>query len=323
MDKKTLDRRWLPLNALRAFEGVAKHGSFTAAANALLISQSALSRHVIALERLAGVALFERRPHALTLTKAGQHLLPAVVKSFDRLEYALDDIRNEGAPVQRTLRVQMPPSFAVQLAVPILRDFRRASSEVDIDLVSPYGVGPPLGDVDVAVVYSRPTVTDLVTDLLWPVRLSILCHPNLAAAHRGKDLAAFIAANEIVHVRLADLPRHHIWTQLARQVGIDPAKMERGLVVDTAVLAAQYALSGQGIALVDTNLFGEELRGGHLVKPYDVTLDDGYGYYLITHPEGLADTAIALFRSWLIERFGSGANVPGGQPAVQLAVSNE
>jgi DNA-binding transcriptional LysR family regulator len=44
MAKTTIDRRWLPLNALRAFEGVAKHSSFTAAANALLISQSALSR---------------------------------------------------------------------------------------------------------------------------------------------------------------------------------------------------------------------------------------------------------------------------------------
>ncbi|MFZ0009765.1 MAG: LysR substrate-binding domain-containing protein, partial [Steroidobacteraceae bacterium] len=114
-----------------------------------------------------------------------------------------------------------------------------------------------------------------------------------------------------------------LWTQLARQVGIDPMRMERGLVVDTAVLAAQYALSGHGIALVDTNLFGEELRAGHLVKPFDVTLDDDYGYYLITHPEGLADTAIALFRSWLIERFGRGAVGITGQPAVQLAVSNE
>ncbi len=218
--KRTIDRRWLPLNALRAFEGVAKHGSFTAAANALLISQSALSRHVIALERLTGVPLFERRPHALTLTKAGQILLPAVVKSFDRLEYALDDIRNEGAPAQRTLRVQMPPSFAVQLAVPILRDFRRASIDVDIDLISPYGVGPPLGDVDVAVVYSKPTVTDLVTDLLWGVRLSILCHPNIAAEHRGKDLAAFIEANELIHVRIADTPRHQFWGEFARHNGL-------------------------------------------------------------------------------------------------------
>ena len=163
MGKTIIDRRWLPLNALRAFEGVAKHLSFTAAANALLISQSALSRHVIALEKLIGVQLFERRPHALVLTKAGQHLLPAVMKSFDRLEYALDDIRNDGATTLRTLRVQMPPSFAAHLAVPILRDFRRAAAEVEIDLVSPYGVGPPPSDVDVAVVYSKPTVTDLVT----------------------------------------------------------------------------------------------------------------------------------------------------------------
>src|ERR1700722_20063754 len=130
MGKTIIDRRWLPLNALRAFEGVAKHSSFTAAANALLISQSALSRHVIALEKLIGTQLFERRPHALVLTKAGQHLLPAVMKSFDRLEYALDDIRNDGAASLRTLRVQMPPSFAVHLAVPILRDFRRAAAEV-------------------------------------------------------------------------------------------------------------------------------------------------------------------------------------------------
>src|ERR1700761_5419888 len=220
MSKKSIDRRWLPLNALRAFEGVAKHGSFTAAAHALLISQSALSRHVIALERLVGVQLFERKPHALSLTKAGQHLLPAVVKSFDRLEYALDDIRNDGAPAQRTLRVQMPPSFAVQLAVPILRDFRGASNEVDIDLISPYGVGPPLGDVDVAVVYSKPTVTDLVTDLLWSTRPTLLCHPSVARDHAGKDLATFVEDNEIVHVRIAELPRYHSWSQFVRQNGI-------------------------------------------------------------------------------------------------------
>ena len=305
--KKESDFPWLGANV-------------TAAANALLISQSALSRHVIALERLTGVQLFERRPHALTLTKAGQHLLPAVVKSFDRLEYALDDIRNEGAPSQRTLRVQMPPSFAVQLGVPILRDFRRASAEVDIDLTSPYGVGPPLGDVDVAVVYSKPAVTDLVTDLLWPVRLSVVCHPNIAAAHHGKDLAAFIEANEIVHVRIADLPRHHLWSQFVRQVGLSSVNIERGLVFDTVVLAAQYAAGGQGIALVDTNLFAEEIGAGRLVKPFEATLDDGYGYYLITHPEGLGDTAIALFRSWLIERFGPRA--ASVNPPVQLAISN-
>jgi DNA-binding transcriptional LysR family regulator len=320
MAKTGIDRRWLPLNALRAFEGVAKHSSFTAAANALLISQSALSRHVIALEKLIGAQLFERRPHALVLTKAGQLLLPAVMKSFDRLEYALDDIRNEGATNIRTLRVQMPPSFAVHLAVPILRDFRRAAAEVEIDLVSPYGVGPPPGDVDVAVVYSKPTVTELVTDLLWPVRLHMLCHPSVAERHAGADLASFIAANELVHVRIADSPRHHCWTQFAKQANLANLNVERGLVFDTAVLAVQYALSGEGIALVDSYLFADYVRTGKLVKPFEASLDDGYGYYLTTHPEALSDTAVALFRSWLIERFGTNSNTAS---AIHLAVSNE
>jgi DNA-binding transcriptional LysR family regulator len=321
MAKTPIDRRWLPLNALRAFEGVARHSSFTAAANALLISQSALSRHVIALEKLIGAQLFERRPHALVLTKAGQLLLPAVMKSFDRLEYALDDIRNDTASSIRTLRVQMPPSFAVHLAVPILRDFRRAAAEVEIDLVSPYGVGPPPGDIDVAVVYSKPTVTELVTDLLWPVRLSMLCHPSVAARHEGGSLADFISANELIHVRLSDTPRHHLWMQFARQANLHALNVERGLVFDTAVLAVQYALSGEGVALVDSYLFGDYIRTGQLIRPFDASLDDGYGYYLTTHPEALGDTAIALFRSWLIERFGTSAGK--SSPPIHLAVSNE
>jgi DNA-binding transcriptional LysR family regulator len=320
MGKTSIDRRWLPLNALRAFEGVAKHNSFTAAANALLISQSALSRHVIALEKLIGVQLFERRPHALVLTKAGHLLLPAVMKSFDRLEYALDDIRNENATSVRTLRVQMPPSFAIHLAVPILRDFRRAAPEVEIDLVSPHGVGSPPGDVDVAVVYSKPTVTDLVRDLLWPVHLRMLCHPEVAARHKGKSLAEFIGSNELIHVRLSDSPRHHIWSQFARQTGLNAVNVERGLVFDTAVLAVQYALSGEGVVLVDSYLFGDYARTGRLVRPFEDGLDDGYGYYLITHPDALSDTAVALFRSWLIERFGTSGSA---SPMLHLAVSNE
>jgi DNA-binding transcriptional LysR family regulator len=96
--------------------------------------------------------------------------------------------------------------------------------------------------------------------------------------------------------------------------------VERGLVFDTAVLAVQYALSGEGIALVDGYLFGDYIRTGQLAKPFDNILDDGFGYYLTTHPDALSDTAIALFRSWLIERFGTAA---GAASSIHLAVSNE
>jgi DNA-binding transcriptional LysR family regulator len=80
---------------------------------------------------------------------------------------------------------------------------------------------------------------------------------------------------------------------------------ERGLVFDTSALAAQYALSGEGVALLDTRMFAADLEAGRLIAPYDIVLEAGYGYYLAIHPEDLADPAIARFRAWMVERFGA------------------
>src|ERR1700722_16901558 len=99
-----INRRWLPLNALRAFDAVGQHLSFTAGAQALGVSQSALSRHVIGLEDLLGTQLLERRPHKVALTEAGEILLPVIRKSFDRLEAALNTI-HQGSRARRTLRI--------------------------------------------------------------------------------------------------------------------------------------------------------------------------------------------------------------------------
>ena len=138
-------------------------------------------------------------------------------------------------------------------------------------------------------------MTDLVTDLLWPVQLSLLCHPDIARTHAGKILAAFVAANEICTCASRSCRGIDMWAQFARTRNLAGVNIERGLVFDTAVLAAQYAFGGEGIALVDTYLFGDDIRAGRLVKPFEATLDDGYGYYLTTHPEGLGIRPLRCF----------------------------
>jgi hypothetical protein len=146
-------------------EGAARHRSFSAAPNALLPMQSALSRHVHALERLLGVQLFERKRRSFSPTKAGQRVLHAAV------EYPRDDIGNERAPM-RWPRVRVPRSFATQPAridatgLPPRKHRRGHSPHHFIQR------GSAPRDVSVAVAYSKQTVTDLATDLLWPVRLS-------------------------------------------------------------------------------------------------------------------------------------------------------
>ena len=296
-----INRRWLPLNALRAFEAVGQHLSFTAGANALYVSQSALSRHVISLEQLLGKQLLERRPHRLVLTDAGEMLLPVVQKAFDRLELALNTIR-EGSSSARTLRVHMPPSLLNHMALPLLQDFRREFPDILIDVSSSHVTGLPAHDLDVAVVYDRPNVDDKVTDLLWNVRVTPVCSPEMAARHVGDSLDQFLAANELLHVKLDGEPRDLLWATFARQSGL-ALDTDRGLAFDTAISAVQFARSGAGVALADVEMFEQELASGQLVAPYDVSFEDGYGYYLKFHAEDLADPVISTFRSWTIARF--------------------
>ena len=99
-----------------------------------------------------------------------------------------------------------------------------------------------------------------------------------------------------------------------RSIGRPDIAVDRGLVFDTQQLAAQYAMMGDGLALLDPLLFHEEIKAGRLVRPFDLWLDEGYGYYLTTHPEDLSNEAVALFRSWLIARFSAGAAARPPEP---------
>ncbi len=110
-----------------------------------------------------------------------------------------------------------------------------------------------------------------------------------------------------------------MWQLMARAMGRPDLAVDRGIVFDTAQLAVQYALSGDGLALVDPMLFRDDLAAGRLVSPFETRLASGYGYYLVTAPEDL-DEAVALFRSWLIRRFAEVVAEPAGDfPVVEDA----
>ena len=300
----TFDRRWLPLNALRAFDAVGRHLSFTAAAHALNVSQSAVSRHVIGLEELLGLQLFERRPQSLTLTKAGSSLLPTVRGSFDRIEQALNDVVRGGGGL-RTLRLQLPPSFAQKLALPILQGFRREFPDIFVDFSSVGFTGTPRIETDVAIIYDRLRSGVAVSDLLWMSRVTPACSPHLAAAHAGKTLGEFVADNELLHVKLEGESPGMIWEAFSRHFGLS-VQTGRGLAFDTAALAAQYASTGEGVALLDVDLFAQDIATGVLATPFAEMFKDGYGYFLNLAAEDLADPVISVFRAWMIENFARG-----------------
>jgi DNA-binding transcriptional LysR family regulator len=296
-----MNRRWLPLNALRAFEAVGKQLSFTGGAAALSVSQSALSRHVSALESLLGKQLFEREGGRLSLTPAGEELLAVVSKSLERIEQTMNAIRDDSVP-GRAMRLHVPPSLLQQMFMPMLSEFHRDHPEVRIDLSSANVTGLPPTELDMAIVYDRPNVDDRVTDLLWMVRVAPLCSSETASASEDKSLEQFLSGQELLHLKLEGQPRDLLWGDYLQRNAISLPALD-GLAFDTAIASAKYAMTSGGVMLGDVDLFAAELAAGQLVMPYDAVIEDGYGYYLKLHADDLSDPAIASFRSWLIARF--------------------
>ncbi len=271
-----------------------------------------MSRHVGGLEELLGKQLFVRDASRLSLTPAGEELLPVISKCLDRLEQTMNTIRDDEV-TGRSLRLHVPPSLLQQLFLPMLRDFHAENPDIRLDVSSAHVTGLPPTDFDMAIAYDRPNVDDRITDLLWMVRVAPLCSPEIATQCQGMALEAFLESQELLHLKLDGEPRDLLWTAYLRQSGL-AVPTQGGLAFDTTIAAAQYAMTANGVFLGDVDMFAREIAEGRLVMPYDAVIEDGYGYYLKLHADDLADPAIALFRSWLISRFGALRQEPR-QPA--------
>lgn len=147
------------LVGLRVLCAIAEHGSFTAAAESLGYTQSAVSRQVAALERETGAVLFDRGPSGVRLTGAGLVLLRHARVVVDEIASARAEL--DGAPTLGSgVRVGAFASAGAVLlprAVRILRDRRP-----DIRITTREGTTPALvralraGTLDLAVISSRP-----------------------------------------------------------------------------------------------------------------------------------------------------------------------
>src|SRR5262249_34102960 len=143
-----------PLDLIQGFEAAARNLSFTKAAQELSITQSAVSRQIKALEEHLGVALFERRHRALSLSAAGRTLYAAANELLQRLQETTDGLRAEGA--SRQLTVTTTSGFASLWLIPRLKGFTARNPDVDVRISATYkAIDLERSLIDVAVRYAR------------------------------------------------------------------------------------------------------------------------------------------------------------------------
>lgn len=288
MDLPTLP----PLAMLRAFEGAARHLSFSAAGREMNVTHVAVSQQVRRLEEYLGVVLMTRSGRSLELTPDGAWLAHRLIESFDGMRSALAQFG--AAADQRPLRVTLTPMFAANWLMPFLADFRAEHADIELMLnPSPERIDLRREDYDLAIRFGFGDWPGLEVEPFIPSGFIIVAAPGLVGKMQI-DGPADLARLPWVQQQGTDefdvwLAAHGVQVSGKRDVTHLPGYM---------LLAA--AREGQGIALATRVLVEEDLRTGRLVGLF---AEDGYGdkragYYLVRRPGPMRAT-LKRFVLWL------------------------
>jgi LysR family glycine cleavage system transcriptional activator len=281
-----------PLNALRAFEAAARHGSFTRAAAELHVTQTAVSHQMRHLESFLGLRLFVRLPRRLHLTPEGQAYARDLARVFERIADATRAL--DTRPRRELLAVTALPSFAARWLVPRLGDFAAAHPQVDLRLVATERpVDLTRESVDVAIRFGYGRYPGLRVEKLLDDEFLPVCSPRLRARTRALDLRRL----PLLHDDSPDGWRR--WLRATGRSDVDP---ERGHVFTDASMMLQAAIDGHGVAMARWALVQGELAAGRLVRPFPGSIPCEHAYYLVTAEPAADLPRVQAFRRWLLDQ---------------------
>jgi len=289
--------RMPPLYALRAFEVAARFGSFTQAAESLCITQSAVSRHVKALEENLGCQLFDRRGSKLALTDTGRMLAQELKVGFRTIENACIAVNRQ----QNALRLKAPSTLTMRWLLGALETFQLAhpqnqvqltSAWMDLDAVDfhnePFDCAILLGHGGFPADWNRVKLFD---EWLVPV-----CSPDILGD--GCWTASQLASAELIH------PSRDCrdWRRWLQRVGlIDVIAWQQGKLFDTLELGISAAAQGHGVSIGDLALVGAELHKGTLALPFEQAVRSGDSYYLVWPATGETPETLTQMKDYLLQ----------------------
>jgi LysR family glycine cleavage system transcriptional activator len=282
----------LPLNALRAFEAVAAHLSFTAAAHALDVTTAAISSHIKSLEEFLETPLFIRHSRSVRLTPQGARLLPGVQRGFGELSRAVEQLRQDRT--SGLLNISLLGSFLQKWLLPRLGDFYQKYPDIDLRFNA-----------------SRELVDFMQTDFHAAVRYGSGSWPELRADKMLDDWVFPVTSPSLLEKlgpinTLGDLNKYPLlhsasepWMDWLRRVGGDTTRVERGPVLDDSVSVLAAAEQGHGLALARWSLVAGDLASGRLVRPSDQSVRQLNSYYFVAPAHTFEMPKVNRFRDWL------------------------
>ena len=288
-----------PLDLFHTFEAVARHRSFTLAAEELFLTQSAVSRQIKTLENALGLRLFRRLHRAIEITTEGQRLFEAVTRGLDEISTCLAALGAAAKAPQITVSASV--AFAWFWLMPRLERFGELQPDVDLRvLATDQPVLPGTGDVDVAILFGAGQWEGLEARLLFGERVYPVCSPAYLRDHPLLKQPEHLLDQTLLHLEYGKPSFGGVdWRSWLLRQGVNGQPVRRGLRFNSYPMVLEAAQAGQGVALGWSYVTDALLSDGRLVCPVDRTVETKDGYYLCTSKGPDQSPRVAAFLNWI------------------------
>lgn len=279
-----------PIQFLVAFEAVARHQRFGAAAEELCVSQSAISHRIRELEKFLGVVLFERHTRSVELTLEGVRFLDQITDGLSCIDSAVRAIRTH----REKVKLSILPSFARFWLLPRLVKFQKARPDILLEINSTTRLANiEKGEADISVRFGRMPNDDFVYEKLMDDEWFPVANRSYLDSLNVSTLADVIrTATLIEHKRQP-------WTPWLDLHGFAiPDKSHRLTFTDTALMI-DAAMCCEGIALVRGSLVRDLISNGSLVRLSPTSLPSESAYWIISSKSNLQRTHLRAVFDWL------------------------
>lgn len=254
----------MDLRQLQYFVQIAETGSVREAAARVRVAQSALSRHLRALEGELGVALFDRHPRGVTLTRAGERLLERATDILRRMEEARAEAMAEGALLSGTAAIGSSGGTSRLLYGPLAERFHRDFPAVTLNLIegAPYLLfeGLDTGRLDLAVMVNPEPRTSLVLEPLGSEQVHLIGAPRDTRLPRRKATVADLAPLPLVLFPRPSGSRMY-FERMAADAGI---ALDLAYEVDSPDVLKEFVARGLGFGLLPYSSMHREVEEGRL-----------------------------------------------------------
>ncbi len=289
------------LTGLHAFRIVAHHGNFTGAAEALGLTQSAVSQRIKTLELELGVVLFKREHRGVRPTNEGLRLLSIVEPAMQQLHSAVGSLLDR--KLKERVRISSDFAFSSFWLLPRLSQLRsELNDEVEIEIMASQ-VPPQDSDNDCDLtIHVYPNNKRRSGDfLLMKEQVTAVCSPSYLEQQGPIASSADLLNTQLLSLSRPPRAAWQTWQGWFDSLGIEDHRSHNYFSFNNYDMVTQAAVAGEGVALGWLGLVDELMDQGALVQVTDDVVTTEASYIMWCKHEGARHGPKQVF-DWIADQ---------------------